>query len=117
MQMQMLGSNHQNELWDPGGEAGRRTRGVEGDCNPIRRTTSTGWITQLDKEVGSDKNIYIWANTKLKQGKLSQGMCGIPLSFLISFSFSDTLGFLILSLMSPPSFHYVADFLWEIFFF
>ena len=60
------GVNHCIEFRDPVGGADGRTRGVEGDCNPIRRTTSTGWTTQLDKEVGSDKNIYIWAQTKLK---------------------------------------------------
>jgi len=39
MQMWMLEVNHQTELRKPGGEAGRRTGGVEGNCNPIGRTT------------------------------------------------------------------------------
>jgi hypothetical protein len=39
MQMQMLGASHQSELREPGGGVGRKTRGAEGDYNPIRRTT------------------------------------------------------------------------------
>jgi len=37
MKMGMLGANHQMELRELGGEAGR-TRAEEGYCNPIRRT-------------------------------------------------------------------------------
>jgi hypothetical protein len=29
--------NHQIELRDPGGRGGRRTGGMDGDCNPIGR--------------------------------------------------------------------------------
>jgi len=42
----MLGANHQTELRDPGGGAGRRTEGAEGDSNPIGRITSAGQTTQ-----------------------------------------------------------------------
>jgi hypothetical protein len=58
MQMQMLGSNHQNELWDPGGEAGRRTRGVEGDCNPIGQTMSAGQTTQCSQGLDTNHEEY-----------------------------------------------------------
>jgi hypothetical protein len=45
------GANHQTELRDPGGGAGRRTAGAEWDCNPIGRTTSAGQTTQYSEEL------------------------------------------------------------------
>jgi hypothetical protein len=39
MQMWMLETNHQTELREPDGGAGRRTGGAERDCNPIGRIT------------------------------------------------------------------------------
>jgi hypothetical protein len=49
MQMWMLGANHQTELRDHGGGAGRRTGRAKGDCNPIGRITSAGWTTQCSQ--------------------------------------------------------------------
>jgi len=42
----MLGANHPTDVGDPGGGAGRRTRGAEGDCTPIGRSMLAGWTTQ-----------------------------------------------------------------------
>ena len=47
MQMWMLGANHQTELREPGGGAGRRTGGADRGCNFIGRTTEAGLITQF----------------------------------------------------------------------
>jgi len=49
MQMGMLGANHQTELREPGGGAGRRTGGTEGDFNPVERTIEAGLTTQFSQ--------------------------------------------------------------------
>jgi hypothetical protein len=51
MQMWILAVNHQTELRDPGGGAGRRTGGAEGNCNLIGRTISAGWTTEFSQGV------------------------------------------------------------------
>ncbi|XP_028640329.1 solute carrier family 22 member 27-like, partial [Grammomys surdaster] len=45
----MLGANHQAKLRKPCWGAGRRTRGTEGDCNPIGRTTEADLIIQFSQ--------------------------------------------------------------------
>jgi hypothetical protein len=37
--MQIHTAGHQNELWDYNGKVRRRTKGAEGDCNHIGRST------------------------------------------------------------------------------
>jgi hypothetical protein len=49
MQTGMLGANHQTELRDPGGGAGWRPGGAEGDFNPVGRTLSADWTTQCSQ--------------------------------------------------------------------
>jgi hypothetical protein len=39
--MELENINHQTELRNPVGEAGRRTEGMEGDYNPIGRTLAS----------------------------------------------------------------------------
>jgi hypothetical protein len=39
MQLWILRAKHQTKLREPGGGAGSRTGGAEGDCNPTGRTT------------------------------------------------------------------------------
>jgi hypothetical protein len=51
MQMQMLRTNHQTELREPGGGASRRAGGTEEDCDPIRRTTLAGLTTQFSQSL------------------------------------------------------------------
>jgi hypothetical protein len=51
MQMWLLGANHQTEHSKSGGGAGGRTGGLEGDCNPIGRTTKVGLTTQLSQSL------------------------------------------------------------------
>jgi hypothetical protein len=51
IQMRLLAANHQTEHWDPSGGVRGRTEGVEGVCNPIRRTISTNWTTQSSQEL------------------------------------------------------------------
>jgi hypothetical protein len=46
MHMWMLGANHLTELRDLCGGAGRRTRGTEGNCNPLGKTMSAGQTIQ-----------------------------------------------------------------------
>jgi hypothetical protein len=45
--MQILTANHLTEPRDPSGRVRGRTEGGEGDCNPVRRTVSTNWTTQI----------------------------------------------------------------------
>jgi hypothetical protein len=66
--MQILGANHQIELWDPGVGADGRTEGAERDCNPIRRTMSFGQTTHcsqgLDHQTKRDPWLQIHAYSK-----------------------------------------------------
>ena len=68
--MQILTVNHWTELRDPNGRVRGRTKGAEGDCNPIGRTISTYQTTQnsqrlnhqpprvyIEGFMASDKNI------------------------------------------------------------
>ena len=58
MQMQLLTANHQTELGDPAKEAGGRTGGAEGDCNPIGRTMLAGWTTQSSQDLSTNQEVY-----------------------------------------------------------
>ena len=55
----MLGANHQTELRDPGGGDGKRTKGAEGNCNPMGRTTSAGWTTQCSQGLDHNQRVYM----------------------------------------------------------
>jgi len=46
----MLGANHHTEHRKPGGEAGGRTGGTEGDCNPIGRPVEAGLTTSSPRD-------------------------------------------------------------------
>jgi hypothetical protein len=58
MQMWMLRANHQTELRDPGGGAGRRTAGAEGGCNPVGRRSLAPPTTQCSQELDSNQGVY-----------------------------------------------------------
>ena len=43
------GCQPSDRAWEPGGGAGGRTGGEEGNCNPIGRTILAGWATQCSQ--------------------------------------------------------------------
>jgi hypothetical protein len=58
--MQILTVNHWTELRDPNGRVRGRTKGAEGDCNPIGRTISTNWTIQSSQRLNHQpKSIYM----------------------------------------------------------
>jgi hypothetical protein len=59
--MKILTDKHQTELWDPNGRARGRTEGMEGDCNPIRRTISTNLTNQTSQGLNQQpKGMHGW---------------------------------------------------------
>jgi len=65
IQMRMLAVNHRTEYRDPNGGVREQTKGVEGACNPIGKTTIS--TNQTSPELPRTKpptNEYIWRNSR-----------------------------------------------------
>jgi hypothetical protein len=58
--MEMLTANHWSESEDPYGRVRGRTKGAEGDCNPIgRKQISTNWTLRAPRDKATNQRAYM----------------------------------------------------------